>query len=619
MSEATASSSTTKLTTAAFIDRAQAMVADTGRTDLVELLVRTKSRWEDPTTRVMVIGEFKQGKSALVNSLLNAPLCKVGDDVTTAVPAIVSFSEHPWARVVDAPDVDSVTMEDLRTRPLPLDELARWDVSHHESAGRRVQHLEAGLPRDLLRRGLVLVDTPGVGGLRTSQSAATVAALPTADAVLFVSDATAEYSATELEFLAMVLKTCPNVTCVTTKTDLQPDWRRIVELNRGHLERAGIHAPILPVSALVRDLALKMRDAGLDQESGFSDLVRHLDDAVLGRAKALAHRSVCRDVLTVCDNLRLMLTPELQALEDPSKLPGMIDELERATAEADQLRTRSARWQTTLNDGVTDLTSDLDHDLRDRMRALTRDAENSIDAGDPGAVWDEFSTWLEQRCSEVLKDTFLWAEENTAWLCNQVADHFTADAGQALPNFAVGDTSGLLGLAPQIGDIDRGHLHIGQKVFIGMRGSYGGVLMFGLLTSIAGMALVNPISIGAGLLLGAKAYSDEKGARLQRRQSEAKVTVRRYLDDMQFQVLKTLRDRLRHVQRGLRDHYITRGEELQRSLADSLLAARTAAAASKSERAARIKLLRDKLAEAERLGKGAVKGLDSERSRVAAS
>lgn len=614
MSESTAPPATTKLSTSAFIERAQAMVTATGRTDLTALLTGTRRRWEEPTTRVMVIGEFKQGKSALVNSLLNAPLCKVGDDVTTAVPTIVSFAQVPSARVVDAPDADSITAEDLRSVSLPLDQLQAWDLNAHEGAGRRVQHLEVSLPRDLLHRGLVLVDTPGVGGLRTSQSAVTVAALPSADAVLFVSDATAEYSATELEFLAGVLKICPNVTCVTTKTDLQPEWRRIVELNRGHLDRAGITAPIVPVSSLVRDLALRLKDQSLDEESGFPALTRHLEEQILGQAKVLAHRSVCRDVLTACDHIQLMLTPELRGLEDPSKLPDMIDELERANAEADELRARSARWQTTLNDGVADLTSDLDHDLRDRVRALTRDAENSIDSGDPGAVWDEFSQWLEARCADVLQETFTWAEANTAWLCDRVAEHFTADAGRALPSFAVGETDGLLGLAPELGDIDRGRLHLGQKVFIGMRGSYGGVLMFGLLTSIAGLALVNPISIGAGLLLGAKAYSDEKGARLQRRQAEAKAMVRRYLDDIQFQVLKSLRDRLRQVQRGLRDYYSTRADELQKSLAESLLAARAAAAASKAERTARIALLRDTLTEAGRLGNGAAKALRIERT-----
>ncbi|WP_425308698.1 dynamin family protein [Ammonicoccus fulvus] len=607
---ATPQAKKTRISTDTLIERAEAMVAGTGRTDLTDLLALTRARWTEPTTRVMVIGEFKQGKSALVNALLNAPVCRVGDDVTTAVPTVVSHAEQAYATVVDAADLpDSPAIEDLQRHDLPLDRLATFATDDHERAGRRVQHVEVGLPRDVLKNGLVLVDTPGVGGLRTSQGAVTVAALPSADAVLFVSDATAEYSATELDFLARVLRACPNVTCLSTKTDLQPEWRRIVDLNRGHLERAGVDAPIIAVSSLVRDLAIRTRDQSLNEESGFAELVQHLDTDILGKSRVLAHRSVCRDVLTACENLTMMLGPELAALEDPTRLPDMIVELERATAEADELRQRSARWQVTLSDGVADLNSDLDHDLRERVRALIRDAETSIDSGDPGQVWDEFSTWLEERSSDLLSDTFTWAQENTAWLCERVGDHFTAEMASSVPRFAVGETSGLLELAPDLGDVDRGRLHLGQKLFIGMRGSYGGVLMFGLLTSIAGLALINPLSIGAGLVLGAKAYHDEKGLRLARRRNDAKIAVRRYLDDVQFQVSKTLRDRLRQVQRGLRDYYTLRAEELQRSLNESLTAARAAAQSSQSEREERITVLRAKLAEAERLGTGVARSL----------
>ena len=98
------------------------------------------------------------------------------------------------------------------------------------------------MPRHLLQAGLEVVDTPGVGGLNSVHGAATMAALPTADAVLLVSDASQEYTAPELEFLRQAVRLCPNVACVLTKTDLYPQWRRIAELDRGHLRTAGVDA-----------------------------------------------------------------------------------------------------------------------------------------------------------------------------------------------------------------------------------------------------------------------------------------------------------------------------------------------------------------------------------------
>lgn len=97
--------------------------------------------------------------------------------------------------------------------------------------------------------------------------------------------------------------------------------------------------------------------------------------------------------------------------------------------------------------------------------------------------------------------------------------------------------------------------------------------MFGLLTGIFGMALINPLSVGAGLMLGRKAYREEKEARLKRRQAEAKTLVRKQIDDIVFQVGKQLKDRLRMVQRETRDHFTEIADEHHRSLTDSVAAA----------------------------------------------
>ena len=104
-------------------------------------------------------------------------------------------------------------------------------------------------------------------------------------------------------------------------------------------------------------------------------------------------------------------------------------------------------------------------------------------------------------------------------------------------------------------------------MFVALRGSYTGVLMVGLLTCLAGMALVNPYSVAAGVVLGRKAYKDDAAARLQRRRNEAKAAVRRYIDEVVFQVNKHLKDRLRLVNRTLRDLIGDRVREMSRTLA----------------------------------------------------
>src|SRR3954467_8758924 len=73
------------------------------RPDLGERLVQTRRRLQDPHVRVLVVGEFKQGKSQLVNALVNAPVCPVDDDVATSVPTVVAHGYEPGATLVLAP------------------------------------------------------------------------------------------------------------------------------------------------------------------------------------------------------------------------------------------------------------------------------------------------------------------------------------------------------------------------------------------------------------------------------------------------------------------------------------------------------------------------------------
>ena len=580
------------------VERGIELVSAGERPDLLKRLEHTRERLADSSTRVIVVGEFKQGKSQLINALVNAPVCPVDVDIATAVPTVVRHGATPSARIlITADDNDSgVGERAIETRPISIDELAAH-VSEGGNPGNKGQLIaaEVFLPREILAGGLSLVDSPGLGRLDPAHSLTTLTALPTADAMLLVSDASQEFTEPEIQFLRQALRVCPNVACVVSKTDLYPNWRMVTDIDREHLDKVDPEIPLFPVSSELRLHAARLGDEELNTESGFPGLVAYLHTEILGKVERLQTRSVALDLISVTEHLRLSLQAELSALENPEGMPQMIAGLEAAKSRANDLRRQSSRWQTTLNDGVGDLISDMEHDLRDRMRSVQRDAEKAIDEADPGPVWDQTVEWLDQRVAAAVSDTFVWTNERARWLSEQVAQHFAHDE-VPLPELKVDDTDEVLDPVQEVSELDPGRLTLLQKVFIGMRGSYGGVLMFGLITGVIGMSLINPISVGAGILIGSKVYKDEQEARLKRRQSEAKALVRSHIDDVVFQVGKQLKDRLRLVQRQTRDHFIDIAAEHHRSLEESVLAAQKSAATYKVEREQRITEIKAELA-----------------------
>jgi replication fork clamp-binding protein CrfC len=582
------------------------LVGTGDRADLRKRLDQTLGRLKDPSIRVIVVGEFKQGKSKLINALVNAPACPVDDDIATSVPTVVRYGDPASASIlVPKADNDGADEASVERQPIPLADLPAY-VSEQGNPGnsKKLVAAEVCLPRKILTGGLTVIDSPGVGGMGSSHTLTTLTALPTADAMLLVSDASQEYTEPELRFLRQAMRITPSVVGVLSKTDLYPDWRRVEETDRAHLARVAPDIPLFPVSSDLRLEAARLQDSELNTESGFPVLITHLRNEIVGKAQRLQRRSVSQDLLSVTENLRLSLQSELEALENPEGTPRMIAELELARTEADELRKRSARWQITLNDGISDLIADMEYDLRDRLRRIQREAEAAIDQGDPGPSWNEFSKWLEECAAAAISDTFVWTSERAQWLAAQVAEHFAAEE-VSLPVMRVSDSGDALDPVDAMPDMEDGRINPMQKVLIGMRGSYGGVLMFGLLTGIFGMALINPLSVGAGLLLGRKAYREDKEARLKRRQGEAKALVRRQIDDVTFQVGKQLKDRLRLVQRSIRDHFTEIAEEHHRSLTDSVSAAQKAATTYALEKDVRIKDIKAELKKVDALHRAA--------------
>ena len=120
--------------------------------------------------------------------------------------------------------------------------------------------MEVNVPSPLLADGLVLVDTPGVGGAGNPHAASTLGLIPASDAVFVLSDASQEFTEPELGFIRQVTSLCPSVACLISKTDLYPHWRQILDADRGHLQRAGLDLPLIPISSVLRSHALRLGD-----------------------------------------------------------------------------------------------------------------------------------------------------------------------------------------------------------------------------------------------------------------------------------------------------------------------------------------------------------------------
>ncbi|MFK3981826.1 dynamin family protein [Micromonospora sp. NPDC050397] len=571
------------------LDETSRLCAAHGRTDLVDSVRRKRVQLLDPGLRVLVIGEPKQGKSQLINALINAPVCPVGDGRTTVVPTVVRHSPQPTATLVQTavPAAGRPAAEaavPAQRLPLPIEQAAaRISTAVAPGSAASGTHVEIGVPRGLLANGLTLVDTPGADGPDQAGATNAYAALARPDAVLLVSDATRELSVAEVNLLLQLAHSHPNVIVVQTKIDLVPDWRTVAERNRQHLASAGIPAALIPVSAALRLAAAKTDDKVVNAESRFPELIGRLLRDQNSKSEVLARSAVALLSRTVIEQLAAPLRAELTSAPSGDNTAAM-GRLKAAQREVDELRRCNTRWQNTLNDEMADLLSDIEYDLRDRTRKILRQVDEAFETADPQTGWEPFQRWLEENLVEAAEANFVWLAQRCDWIAGEVAAQFTRYGQDALPDWSVQVPADLAERLPVLEQPPIERFTPTQKVVTALRGSYGGVLMFGLATSLAGMPLINFVSLGAGALFGGKSIRDESKSLLKRRQQAVRVVAQRHVDDFFLRLNKDCRDTARRVQRMLRDHFAGLTEDLQEAIVASLRTAKQSADADAAVR-----------------------------------
>lgn len=548
-----------------------------GRNDLRTRVDAARVRLGRPSTVVCIVGEFKQGKSSLVNGLIGRDVCPVDDDIATAAVTLVRYGEQPGAIVRYRGDVEPAAERiEIERVPHYVTDL------HGATDGPTVDRVDISVPSSILADGLSIVDTPGMGGLGAGHAASTLSFLPFADGLVFVTDATSELTAPELAFLERARSLCPNVLVVVTKTDVAPAWRRIMELDQMHLAARGVDVPLVAVSSTLRAAAFAARDRTLNERSGFPALIDELSTRVIDPARAGAADRARSEAIGLIDSVISGLTTEQAALADPEAHQRLVVAAREASERLDALRSGSARWNTVLGDRVSDLSSEINHRFRGSIREISRHIDSQIEELKTAEEWDDMSRELQTAIADVVTSAFVAAEDGRQSIRTEIAEMLSADD-------VISPTSGRREEMLDVSSFWRAHgLESGSKGgqafktgLTGLRGAQSGVMLFGMtgqfLPSAAALFVAtNPVLLGAGVLFGGMQLVEDRKRRVQQRRQAARGQMRQFSDDVQFEMSNELTKALRDVQRNLRDEFVDLINELKTTWTSAAKQAETA-------------------------------------------
>jgi predicted GTPase len=167
---------------------------------------------------VACVGQFKRGKSTLINALIGQPLLPTGYIPVTAVPTVIRFGEKARARIrTREGDWKDILVSDLK-------QYVTEELNPENQKG--VQGSEVFVPSPLLDSGMCIVDTPGLGSVFTGNTATTQAFIPHIDAALVVVGADPPLAGEELALVEAVGRKVRELILVLNKADRTTDPER---------------------------------------------------------------------------------------------------------------------------------------------------------------------------------------------------------------------------------------------------------------------------------------------------------------------------------------------------------------------------------------------------------
>lgn len=162
---------------------------------LVEANLETlETELDNSNLRVSVLGEFNEGKSTFLNALLNLPKEKhlwMEMSESTSVMTEIKFGvvETGFAYHRDSDEITEFNLSKLK------------DYTATDIASEKYWKTEIFINNEMLKSGVIFIDTPGVNTLDQTKFETTISAIKNSHAAIFISSRT-EIPLTQKQFIA---------------------------------------------------------------------------------------------------------------------------------------------------------------------------------------------------------------------------------------------------------------------------------------------------------------------------------------------------------------------------------------------------------------------------------
>lgn len=271
-----------------------------------------REKIETNTFNLVVVGQFKRGKTSLINALLGADILPVAVVPLTSIVTIMKYGEA--LRIM-------VHFNDGRVAEIKKESLPEYVTERGNPKNEKdVSEVVITYPSPYLRGGVQIIDTPGVGSVYQHNTDVAYQYLPKSDAALFLLSVDQPLSKAELDFLKDVREYSNRIFFLLNKADYfcESDLQESMAFSKRVLREAmGMEVRIFPVSA---KLALEGKLSGAEEllkKSLLPQFSEVLNNFLMEEKGKILLLSVINNLLRLISQARFELELEMKSLTAP--------------------------------------------------------------------------------------------------------------------------------------------------------------------------------------------------------------------------------------------------------------------------------------------------------------
>ncbi|WP_321372199.1 dynamin family protein [uncultured Desulfuromusa sp.] len=272
--------------------------------------------------RLAVLGQFKRGKSTFLNALLGEELLPTDILPATAIPTFISAAEEIEIQVAFSSEEEIVKFSPSSGQSIS-DFLTEFVTEKGNPKNQRmVARVDIGHPADILKQGIVLIDTPGIGSTYKHNTEVAYQILPQCDAAIFLVSADPPITEMELDYLKEIKQCLPRTFFLLNKVDYLDDREKTTSLRFLSDQLIPLYdgAPlVLPISA---KLGLNARLAAKNDSwkaSGMEQVEKNLIDFFAREKQKTLQVSLQRRTSDQLNHINMQLQLSLKALILPEE------------------------------------------------------------------------------------------------------------------------------------------------------------------------------------------------------------------------------------------------------------------------------------------------------------